>query len=251
MEFPKENIIEEALKKNKMKTINLKQINWQKVLLYAVLIIFIFAYVKSCSSENDAVLASELATKKADSISNVASKTMLENELLQAELKDQKEQYKVIEKQIYKVSSDLVLIKKETSKRIYEARNYTNKEMQGYFDSNYSVSVSPIVHLDSIVSKDIIVDLEVGKGAVVSNVKLLEKDALRVKEIDNLSLQNKNLETQNQNSLIAYQKEKEASELYKKDAADNLDAFKKERRRKNWWKFASIPAFILGVFIAK
>ena len=231
--------------------IQAKNIDWQKVLLYAVLIIFIFAYGKSCSSEKDAVLASELATKKADSISNIAGKKILENELLRAELKDQKEQYKVIENQIYKVSSDLVLIKKQTSKKISEASNFTNKEMQGYFDSNYSVSVSPVVHLDSIVSKDIIVDLEVGKGAVASNVKLLEKDVLRVKEIDNLSLQNKNLETQNQNSLIAYSEEKKASKLYKKDASDNLDAFKKERRRKNWWKFASIPAFILGVFISK
>lgn len=231
--------------------IQTKNIDWQKVLLYAILIAFIFAYGKSCNSENDAVLASELATKKADSISNMASKKILENELLHAELKDQKEQYKVIEKQIYKVSSDLVLIKKETSKKVSDAKNFTNKQMQGFFDSNYSVSVSPVVHLDSLVSKDVIVDLEVGKGAIASNIKLLEKDVLRVKEIDNLSLQNKNLETQNQNSLNAYENEKKASKQYKKDASDNLDAFKKERRRKNWWKFASVPAFILGVFIAK
>ena len=231
--------------------IQTKNIDWQKVLLYIILIAFIFAYGKSCSKENDSVLASELATKKADSISNIASKKILENELLHAELKDQKEQYKVIEKQIYRVSSDLELIKKETSKRVSDAMNFTNKEMQGFFDSNYSVSVSPVVHLDSLVSKDVIVDLEVGKGARESNVKLLEKDALRVKEIDNLSLQNKNLETQNQNLLTAYENEKKASKQYKKDASDNLDAFKIERRRKNLWKFASIPAFILGVFIAK
>ena len=235
-----------------MKNTNqLKQIDWQKVILYGIIFIFIFAYGRSCNTENNAVLASELATKKADSISNVASLEIIKNEKLSAELKDQKEQYKNIEKQIYKVSLDLVSIKKETSKKVSEAKNYTNKEMQGYFDSNYSVSVSPSVHLDSLVSKDVIVDLEVGKGAVASNVKLLEKDNLRVKEINNLSLQNKNLEAQNTNSLSAYLKEKEVSELFKKYALDNLAQAKKEKRKKTLWKIATVPAFILGVFVAK
>ena len=234
-----------------MNTEKLKQIDWQKVILYGIIFIFIFAYGRSCQNDNGAIAKSESATKKADSLSNIAGAEILKNEKLEAELSDQKEQYKTIEKLVYKVSDDLVKIKQQTSKKVLEVKNYTNNEKQSYFDSIYGKSEVMAVKLDSVASEVVIIDLEVGKGAVKENVKLNEKVGLLGSANENLKSQNTNLEAQNTNSLSAYLKEKEVSELFKKYALDNLAQVKKEKRKKTLWKIATVPAFILGVFVAK
>lgn len=234
-----------------MNTEKLKKIDWQKVILYGIIFLFIFAYGKSCQSGNVAVAESKEAIKKADSLSNIAGAEILKNEKLQAELSDQKEQYKTIEKLVYKVSADLVKLRQNTSQKIKEVKTYTNNEKQAYFDSIYGKSEVMDVKLDSVASEVVIIDLEVGKGAVKENVKLNEKVGLLDSANKNLSSQNLNLEAQNNNSLSAYLKEKEAAELLKKNASDNLKQLKKEKRRKTLWKIATIPAFILGVFVAK
>jgi hypothetical protein len=218
---------------------------------YAVLIILIFAYGKSCNNENNAVLASKLATKKADSLSNVAGAEILKNEKLEAELLDQKSQYKTIEKLVYKVSADLVKLRQNTAQKVKEVKTYTNNQKQSYFDSIYGKSDVMAVKLDSVASEVVIIDLEVGKGAIKENIKLNEKVGLLGSANKNLLSQNSNLEAQNNNSLSAYLKEKEASELHKKNALDNLAQLKKEKRKKTLWKLATIPTFVLGVVIAK
>jgi hypothetical protein len=228
-----------------------KQFDWQKAILYIVIFAFIFAYGKSCNSENTAIAKSESATKKADSLSNIAGAEILKNEKLQSELADQKSQYKTIEKLVYKVSADLVKLRQNTAQKVKEVKTYTNNEKQAYFDSIYGKSEVMAVKLDSIASEVVIIDLEVGKGAIKENVKLNEKVGLLYKFNDNLLSQNSNLEAQNNNSLSAYLKEKEASELHKKNALDNLAQLKKEKRKKTLWKLATIPAFVLGVVIAK
>jgi hypothetical protein len=218
---------------------------------YAILIILIFAYGKSCQSENAAIAKSESSTKKADSLSNIAVSEILKNEKLEAELLDQKSQYKTIEKLVYKVSADLVKLRQNTAQKVKEVKTYTNNEKQDYFDSIYGKSEVMAVKLDSVASEVVIIDLEVGKGAIKENVKLNEKVALLGSANKNLLSQNSNLEAQNNNSLSAYLKKKEASELYKKNALDNLAQLKKEKRKKTLWKLATIPAFVLGVVIAK
>jgi len=218
---------------------------------YAVLIILIFAYGKSCNSENNAVLASELATKKADSLSNIAGAEILKNEKLESELADQKSQYVNIEKLVYKVSNDLVKLRQNTAQKIKEVKTYTNNQKQAYFDSIYGKSEVMDVKLDSVASEVVIIDLEVGKGAIKENYKLNEKIGLLNSANKNLLSQNSNLETQNNNSLTAYALEKQASELHKKNSENNLAQVKKEKRKKTLWKIATIPAFILGVFVAK
>lgn len=234
-----------------MNTEKLKNIDWQKVILYGIIFLFIFAYGKSCQSENAAVAESKESIKKADSLSNIAGAEILKNEKLQAELSDQKQQYKTIEKLVYKVSADLVKLRQNTAQKIKEVKTYTNNEKQAYFDSIYGKSEVMDVKLDSVASEVVIIDLEVGKGAIKENVKLNEKVGLLDSANKNLSSQNSNLKAQNNNSLSAYLKEKEATELLKKNALENLKQLKKEKRRKTLWKIATIPAFILGVFVAK
>lgn len=218
---------------------------------YVVLIVIIFAYGRSCQSENTAIAESKEAIKKADSLSNVAGAEIIKNEKLEAELADQKSQYVNIEKLVYKVSNDLVKLRQNTAQKIKEVKTYTNNQKQAYFDSIYGKSEVMDVKLDSVASEVVIIDLEVGKGAIKENVKLNEKVGLLGSANKNLLSQNSNLETQNNNSLTAYLREKEASELHKKNALDNLAQVKKEKRRKTLWKLSTIHAFILGVFVAK
>lgn len=234
-----------------MNTEKLKQIDWQKVILYGIIFLFIFAYGKSCQSENTAIAESKTAIKKADSLSNIAGAEILKNEKLESELADQKSQYANIEKLVYKISADVVKLRQNTTQKIKEVKTYTNNEKQAYFDSIYGKSEAMAVKLDSVASEVVIIDLEVGKGAIKENVKLNEKVDLLGSANKNLLSQNTNLEAQNNNSLSAYLKEKEASELHKKNTLDNLAQVKKEKRKKTLWKIATIPAFILGVFIAK
>lgn len=234
-----------------MNTETTKKIDWQKAILYIVIFAFIFAYGKSCSSENNAIANSESATKKSDSLSNIAGAEILKNEKLQSELADQKIQYSVIEKLVYKVSADLIKIRQNTAQKIDKVKTYTNKDKQVYFDSIYGKSEVMAVKLDSIASEVVIIDLEVGKGAIKENSKLNEKIGLLDSSNKNLLTQNLNLEAQNNNSLSAYVLEKQASELHKKNAENNLKQLKKEKRKKTLWKIATIPAFILGVFVGK
>lgn len=234
-----------------MKTEQLKKIYYQQTIFYIVIFTLIFSYVISCENENGAIAKSESATKKADSLSNIAGAEILKNEKLEAELSDQKIQHKTIEKLFYKVSADLIKIRQNTDQKVKEVKTYTNNEKQSYFDSIYGKSEVMAVKLDSIASEVVIIDLEVGKGAIKENVKLNEKVSLLYKFNDNLLSQNSNLEAQNNNSLSAYLNQKEASELHKKNAENNLKQLKKEKRKKTYWKIATIPAFILGVFVAK
>jgi len=234
-----------------MNTEKLKQIDWQKAILYIVIFAFIFAYGKSCSSENTSIAKSESATKKADSLSNIAGAEILKNEKLQSELADQKSQYQTIEKLVYKISTDLVKLRQNTAQKIKEVKTYTNNDKQCYFDSIYGKSEVMAVKLDSIASEVVIIDLEVGKGAIKENSKLNEKIGLLDSANKNLLSQNSNLEAQNNNSLSAYTFEKQASELHKKNAENNLKQLKKEKQKKTLWKIATIPTFILGVVVAK
>ncbi len=228
-----------------------KQLDLHKTLLYVILALFALAIAKSCQGENNAVTASQIATKKADSLSLEASKSIFDNELLKAKLSASEQNYLALENSIFKINNDLATIKRNTNQRISKSKTLTNSEMQGYFDYNYGVSTNSVVHLDSLVSQDVIVDLEVGHGAVKENVKLLEKTNLLNQSIDTLKSQKLNLEKQNENSLLAYVNEKNASEINKKNAADNFNQIKKEKRKKTLWKFATIPAFMLGVFLNK
>jgi len=239
------------LNNNQMKIETTKQFDLQKTILYIVIFAFIFAYGNSCNNENTAIAESKTAIKKADSLSNVAGSEILKNEKLKSELADQKEQYKVIERLVYKVSEDLVKIRQNTAQKLKDVKTYTNNEKQSYFDSIYGKSEVMAVKLDSIASEVVIIDLEVGKGAIKENVKLNEKVGLLDSANENLKSQNTNLEAQNSNSLSAYVIEKEASEVHKKNALDNLNQIKKEKRKKTLWKIATIPAFVLGVLIAK
>ena len=217
-----------------MQTTDIKKIDWQKAILYIVIFAFIFAYGKSCNSENTAIAKSESATKKADSLSNIAGAEILKNEKLQSELADQKSQYENIEKLVYKVSADLVKLRQNTAKKIKDVKTYTNNQKQAYFDSIYGKSEVMDVKLDSVASEVVIIDLEVGKGAIKENSKLNEKIGLLDLANKNLLSQNSNLEAQNNNSLTAYELEKQASELHKKNSENNLAQVKKEKRKKMW-----------------
>lgn len=227
------------------------KIDYHKLLLYGFIIALIFAYGNSCNSENTALTETKTAIKKADSLSNVAGAKILENEKLKEVLKDQKNQYVTIEKAIYKISNDYVKLSQLTNKKVKEVKSYTDKEKQAYFDNNYQKSLNPTIHLDSVVSETVIVDLEVGKGAVKSNVLLLEKTSLLENANNNLNSQIMNLSAQNENSLLAYENEKKASETLRNNAKDNIKQLRKERRNKTLWKLATIPSFFAGYYLAK
>lgn len=226
-----------------------KQIDWHKVLLYSVLAAMVFFYGKSCNENKEIRAASERNMKKADSLSIVANLAIFEAEKLDIRLKEEKVKYSKIESKIDLVSKDLAKIKIETSKRVAEVRSFTDKEKQTYFDSIYGKSIAPVVHLDSVVSTEVIVDLEVGKSAVKENLKFIEKVTLLNEGTKNLQGQVLNLEDQNKKTLEAYTKEQESNSINKKEAVDNLNLYTKEKRRKNTWKVLIIPAFLFGLAI--
>lgn len=234
-----------------MQQINVHKIDWQKVILYVVLFVFIFAYGKSCQSQGNAVAAQETATKKADSLSVIASKKVAEAELLNAKLADLKLQYDTVDKLVYEITNERNEAIKKAKVNVQKAKKFTNEQMQNYFDANYGNSTNSVVHLDSIPSSKIITDLEIGKGAVIE-AELLYKENTQINlQVDNLQSQNSILENQKELNLEAYVNEQKANEINKKQSEINFKLYKKEKSKKTLWKLATIPAFVLGILIVK
>lgn len=234
-----------------MEKINLHRIDWQKVMLYFIIFAFIFLYGKSCQNENNLIAENKAATKKADSLSKTAKDKITESKLLNVELADLKQQYINVEKEVYVLTNALNTIRKSTKENVQKVKQFTNKEMQNYFDSGYGDSTNSVVHLDSIPANNVITDLEIGKGVALEAENLYKENTQINLQIDNLQSQNSILETQKTLNLEAFLTEQKSNEINKNNAENNLKAFKKEKRKKILWKLATIPAFVLGVLIVK
>lgn len=170
-----------------------------KTVIIIILVAFILFTFKSCPSEKAST------------------------ESLQSKINDLKQQNATIEKHANLLDSELKKAKNNTKIKLIEVIKYKVADQKQYFKDNYKADVI----IDSIPAKEIITDLEIGKGAVIENEFLTNIVKSKDSSIVNLK---------DQNNLLF-----DVSKIHEKN-------FKTQKNKTLFWKIATVGG-IIGTYL--
>ena len=149
-----------------------------------------------------------------------------ETQDLQSKINDLKQENATIEKHANFLDSELKKAKNNTKIKLVEVVKYKVADQKQYFKDNYKADVI----IDSIPAKEIITDLEIGKGAVIENQFLTNIVKSKDSSIVNLK---------DQNNLLF-----DVSKIHEKN-------FKTQKNKTLFWKIATVGGIIGTYLIVK
>lgn len=232
-----------------MKTINYDILrdftirNWKNI----VIIILAILLFKSCGNGNsELILQAKLDKKQAETYLKRALASENKNtDLTKKELK-YKDSISYLKGKVTDLLADQKVIKYEVRKEITKIKNFKPSEIANYIKKQYNVGSEQVItnefgtNVKDSTMKKVLVDVEQGKGAEKENVILshiiVQKDEIITKQDSVIEIKDK----KEVNLLSAISDYKSADEL-KSNALKNTEkAFRKEKNKKNIWKYTAI-----------
>lgn len=232
-----------------MKTINYDILrdfairNWKNI----VIIILAILLFKSCGNGNsELILQAKLDKKQSETYLKRALASENKNtDLSKKELK-YKDSIADLKVKVTDLLADQKIIKHEVRKEIAKIKNFKPSEIANYIKKEYKVGREQVItnefgtNVKDSTMKEVLVDIEQGKGAEKENVILshiiVQKDEIITKQDSVIEIKSK----KEVNLLNAISDYKSADEL-KSNALKNTEkAFRKEKNKKNIWKYTAI-----------
>jgi len=232
-----------------MKTINYDILrdffirNWKNIVII-VLAILLF---KSCGNGNSELISEAKSYKKqAETYLTRAWDSEKKNVDLTKKESNYKDSIANLKVKVTDLLADQKIIKSEVKKEIAKIKNFKSSEIANYIKKEYNVGSEQVItnefgtNVKDSTMKEVLVDVEQGKGAEKENVILshiiVQKDEIITKQDSVIEIKDK----KEVNLLSAISDYKSADEL-KSNALKNTEkAFRQEKNKKNIWKYTAI-----------
>lgn len=232
-----------------MKTINYDILrdffirNWKNI----VIIILAILLFKSCGNVNSELI---LEAKKQKEIAEMYLEKAILSQNKNIDLSKKEAKYRDsitnLKLKVTDLLADQKIIKYEVKKELTKIKNFKSSEIANYIKKQYNVGSEQVItnefgtNVKDSTMKEVFVDIEQGKGAEKENVILshiiVQKDEIITKQGSVIEIKDK----KEVNLLSAISDYKSADEL-KSNALKNTEkAFRKEKNKKNIWKYTAI-----------